>query len=222
VDEFRAHCQAVKDYFGAGLSLRRGVFLADANALTVPQARLLALVDAAQDVLAEDGQPRPLYSFVSAFDAQRKAPADWAALRARGLARVYIGLETGDDELLRFIKKPGDAAAAIDAVRDLKAGGVAVGVIVMVGLGGDRFAAQHVAHTLDTVGAMPLDADDMIYLSAYRPAPLTEYPADTAAAGITPLTPDAEKAQQQALQAALRAQFPQTRVAPYRVEGFAL
>ncbi|MBN1964577.1 MAG: radical SAM protein [Anaerolineae bacterium] len=221
-EEFRAHAEAVRDLFGAGLNLRRSLFLADANALTIPQPRLLALVEIAQDVFSEAGQPRPLYSFVSAFDAGRKSAQDWAALRAFGLTRVYIGLETGDDELLRFVDKPGTAADAIQAVRDLKTTRIGVGVIAMVGLGGDRFAAQHEAHTVAAIQSMPLDRADVIYLSAYRPAPLTPYPAKAADAGIAPLTPEQETAQQRAMQEALRASFPHTRVAPYHVEGFAL
>ncbi len=222
VDEFRAHCAAVRDFFGAGLSLRRGIFLADANALTVPQPRLLALIDVAQETFGEPGQPRPLFSFISAFDAGRKTPADWAALRQRGLRRVYIGLETGDDDLLRFVNKPGTVADAIQAVRDIKDGGVAVGVIAMVGLGGDRFAARHERHTVAAVRAMPLDGRDVIYLSVYRPAPLTEYPDQAEEAGIQPLTPEQEQAQQRSMTEALRASFPRTRVAPYPIEGFAL
>ncbi|NPV68491.1 MAG: radical SAM protein [Anaerolineae bacterium] len=222
-DEFRAHCRAVRDFFGAGLSLRRGVFLADANALTVPQPRLLTLLEIVQEVFGQPGQPPlPVFSFISAFDAQHKTVQDWMALRDRGLARVYIGLETGSDELLRFVRKPGRAADALAAVHDLKAAGLAVGVIAMVGLGGDRFAAQHVQETLAVIGAMPLDGRDVIYLSVYCSAPGTEYPTLAEQAGIRPLTPEEEAAQQQTLQTALRQRFPRTRVAPYYVEGFAL
>ncbi len=222
-EEFRRHCLAVRDFFGAGLSLRRGIFLADANALTVPQSRLLTFLEIVQEVFGQPGQPPlPVFSFISAFDARRKTASDWAALRARGLARVYIGLETGSDDLLRFVRKPGRAADALAAVQDIKDGGLAIGVIAMVGLGGDRFAAQHVEETLAVIGAMPLDGRDVIYLSVYRPAPGTEYPALAEQAGIRPLTPEEEAAQQQALQTALHRRFPQTRVAPYFVEGFAL
>ncbi len=222
-DEFRAHCRAVRDFFGAGLSLRRGVFLADANALTVPQPRLLTLMAIVQEVFGQPGQPPlPVFSFISAFDAQRKTVQDWTALREGGLARVYIGLETGSDELLRFVRKPGRASDALAAVRDLKAAGLAVGVIAMVGLGGDRFAAQHVQETLAVIGEMPLDGRDVIYLSVYRPAPGTEYPTLAEQAGIRPLTPEEEAVQQRTLQTALRQRFPHTRVAPYYVEGFAL
>jgi len=222
VEEFRAHCQAVRDFFGAGIGLRRGIFLADANALITPQERLLALVRTAQEVFGEPGRPRPLYSFVTAFDVERKSQDDWSALRALGLRRVYVGLESGDDELLRFVNKPGTAADAVQAVRDLKLAGVSVGVIAMIGLGGDRFAAQHTANTVAAIRAMPLDRTDVIYLSPYTPAPLTPYPAQAETAGIRSLTAQQIRAQTQAVRDALRAHFPQTRIAPYHVEGFAL
>ncbi len=222
VAEFRAHCLAVRDYFGAGLSIRRGIFLADANALTIPQARLVELIAVAQEVFGTPSAPRPLFSFISAFDARRKQRDDWRALRELGLQRVYIGLETGDDDLLRFVNKPGTAADAGQAVSDLKGAGISVGVIIMVGLGGGAFAEQHIANTVQTVSAMPLDRHDVIYLSAYRPAPGTEYPGQIAEAGILPLTPDEEKAQAAVMRRALRQRFPQTRVASYHVDGFAL
>lgn len=219
---FRAHCEGVRDFYGDGLSLRRGIFLADANALIIPQARLLALLEIAQSMFGLPDGPRPVFSFVSAFDAVRKSASDWAALRDLGLTRAYIGLETGDDDLLRFLNKPGTAQAAIDAVRDLRAEGVGVGVILMVGIGGDRFRERHRARSVEAVRAMGLGPGDLVYLSSYVPAPGTEYPAQAAEAGITPLTPDEVAAEQRALQAALRAALPGIPVAPYQVDGFAL
>ena len=53
---------------------------------------------------------------MDAFDVQRKTADEWAELAARGLRRVYIGMETGDDGLLRWLRKPGTAADVIDAV----------------------------------------------------------------------------------------------------------
>ena len=219
---FREHCHRVQDFYGEGLSLRRGIFLADANALIIPQARLRALLDVAQEIFGQHGQPRPIFSFVSAFDVLRKSPDDWAELRGLGLERAYIGLETGDDALLRFLNKPGTVQDAIEAVRALRAGGVAVGVIAMAGIGGDRFAADHVAHTLDAIRAMELGPGDLVYLSEYVPAPGTEYPAQIAAAGIRPLDAAEVAAQLRTLQVALRSELPGVKITPYHVDGFAL
>jgi len=221
-EAFRAHCEAVRDFYGAGISLRRGIFLADANALVTPQKRLVALLEVAQAIFGLPDGPRPIYSFVSAFDVERKSPADWAALHGLGVQRAYIGLETGDDELLRFLNKPGRAQDAIEAVRALRAGGVSAGVIVMAGIGGEQFAGAHMAHTLDAIRAMDLGPDDLVYLSEYVPAPGTEYPAQAEAAGIRPLSDHAIAAQLHVLQTRLRERMPGVRVAPYRVDGFAL
>jgi hypothetical protein len=221
-DSFREHCTQVREFFGAGLSLRRSIFLADANALVIAQARLRELLQVAQESFSLPDGPRPIYSFVSAFDVNRKSAAEWANLHALGLNRAYIGLETGDDDLLRFLNKPGTVRDAIESVRELRAGGVAVGVIVMAGIGGDRFADTHVQRSVEALRAMDLGPDDLVYLSNYVPVPGTEYPDQAATLGIRPLTAGETEAQLKAIQVMVRAIAPQTKVAPYRVEGFAL
>ncbi|NLE51464.1 MAG: radical SAM protein, partial [Chloroflexi bacterium] len=143
-------------------------------------------------------------------------------LHALGVQRAYIGLETGDDDLLRFLNKPGTAQDAIDAVCALRAGGISAGVIVMAGIGGEQFAGAHVTRTMDVIRAMNLGPGDLVYLSNYVPAPGTEYPAQAAAAGIRPLSDGEIAAQLQTIQARLREQLPGVKVAPYRVDGFAL
>jgi radical SAM superfamily enzyme YgiQ (UPF0313 family) len=221
-ESFRAHCEGVRDFFGAGLSLRRGIFLADANALVIPQARLLALFEIAQDYFALPGGPRPVFSFVSAFDVARKSAGEWADLHTLGLRRAYIGLETGDETLLRFLNKPGSVQDAVEAVAALRAGGVSVGVILMAGIGGDRFAADHVAHSVEAIRKMALGPDDQIYLSNYVSAPGTEYDDLAASAEIRALSAEETETQLKELQTQTRAVVTETKVAPYRVDGFAL
>lgn len=221
-DTFRAHCEAVRDFYGEGISLRRGIFLADANALIIPQARLRALLAIAQEIFALPDKPRPIYSFVSAFDVARKSAADWRELAELGLDRAYIGLETGDPALLRFLNKPGTVQDAIEAVHALREGGVSVGVIIMAGIGGDRFAADHVRRSVEAVTAMDLGPRDLVYLSSYVPAPNTEYQYQATVAGIQALSDAEIDTQLKTLQTALREAVPGVTVAPYKVSGFAL
>ena len=220
-EAFREHCARVRDFFGEALALRRGIFLADANALVLGMARLRAIFAIAQEYFRLPDGPRPAYSFVSAFDVGHKSAEEWAELHALGLQRAYIGLETGDDALLRFLNKPGSVQDAVDAVHELRAGGVAVGVILMAGIGGDRYAAEHVAHSVEAIRTMALGPRDQVYLSTYVPAPHTEYEALAEAAGIRALSEAEVREQLRALQSGVRAVAPQTPVAPYQVEGFA-
>ena len=152
------------------------------------------------DVIDAAGVRRPggIFSFIDAFDVGRKSVAEWAELAERGLRRVYIGMESGDDELLRFLRKPGTAADVIDAASTLKAAGVAVSVIVMVGVGGEKFAASHVEHTAAALRAMPLGSGDIVYFSPFFEQPGAEYGALARDAGIRSLSPE-EVAQQEAV-----------------------
>jgi len=162
VAEFRAHRDAVARSFGAGLSMRRGLFLGDADALVAPTDRLLAFAEAAR---ALPPAAQGIYCFGALFGEPGRGPSEWEALREAGLRRVYLGVETGNDELRGRLGKPGTARAAIDGIVALKGAGIAVGVILLVGAGGDAYAARHVADSVALVRAARLDADDFVYLS---------------------------------------------------------
>ncbi len=229
---FQAHVAAVLDFFGPGVSMRRGIFLADANALIIPQHRLLPLMTfihqtfsllpehlssrerrarMAQDPLAKTG----VYAFVDGLSAERKAVSDWEALRGLGLRRVYIGLESGHEPLLAWLHKPSTAAEMVDAVRRMKRAGLHVGVIVMLGVGGHRFDAGHVRDTAAALNAMPLDGDDIIYLSPFQPDPIAPYLSLARAEGVDLPTDAFMQAQRQRILARLT--LPPPPAGPKRV-----
>jgi hypothetical protein len=204
-EELRHHLRAVREYFGNGLATRRSVFLADANALVLSPPRILDVLEAVADALpcAVPGF-RGVYSFVDAFSGLPRAAADFRAMAARGLRRVYLGLETGCDALLRLLNKPSTTAEALGLARALKEGGVQLGVIVMVGIGGERFAASHLRETLAALERMPLGSGDLVYLSPLEASPDSPYRQREREAGIRPLG-DAEVAEQlRSLRADLR------------------
>jgi radical SAM superfamily enzyme YgiQ (UPF0313 family) len=186
-NELRQHIAKVKALLGDGLSLRRSIFLADANALVVPMNRLLPLLDVMQaeiDVEARGG----LYAFLDGFSGEKKSAADYAELKRRGLRRVYVGLESGSDSLLRFLKKPGTATQAIHAVQSMKAAGLAVGVIVLLGAGGHEYASDHVTATAHALNTMELDRGDIVYLSELVVSDAMPYAKQALDAGLTPLS----------------------------------
>ncbi len=220
-DEFRTHAEAVRDFLGAGLSLRRTIFLADANALVVPMPKLLPLLDAVHqvyDVAALGG----IYAFLDGFSGEKKSSADYAQLAERGLRRVYVGLESGNEALLKFLKKPGTPTDAVKAVKAMKAAGVAVGVIVLLGAGGHRYAGGHVADTINAINAMRLDQDDIIYFSELIESEGLAYARDAHRAGLKPLTHDERLAQGEAIRRGLTfsAQAGTPRISRYDIREF--
>lgn len=204
--ELAAHIAAVRAFFGPALSLRKSLFLADANALVAPINRLRTWLDVIAEAQILPGAG--IYSFMDAFDVHRKSAAEWAELAARGLRRVYIGLESGDDALLRWLRKPGAVADGVEAVRLLKSAGIAVSVILMTGIGGDRYAETHIYGTIAALNAMPLERGDIVYFSPFVDHPGSEYGRLASAAGVQPLTETAAAAQEAAIRHGLRPHDP--------------
>ena len=78
---------------------------------------------------------------------------------------MYIGLETGSNELLRWLCKPATAERMQRCVRALKEAHIAVGVIVLLGAGGRAFDAAHRRQTAEVLNELSLGAGDYIYFS---------------------------------------------------------
>ncbi|WP_457631755.1 radical SAM protein [Oceanithermus sp.] len=212
--ELREHALAVREFLGRQLLLRKGVFLADGNALALSRSRLLPIFEAVREVFPG----REIFSFVDLYTGERHDPADWGELRRLGLKRVYVGMETGLDELLAFLNKPGSARELIAFTRELKGAGVSVGLIVMVGVGGREYAARHAEATIDALAQMPLDADDLVYLSPFIEHPGSQYARDRREAGLTPMTLEEIEAELQRL--ALQVRALGTRAARYDIREF--
>jgi hypothetical protein len=218
-DELASHLAALRDYFGRALALRRSVFLGDANALCLAHDRLLPLVEA----VARERPGAPLFSFIDAWTGQRKSVAEWREYAALGLQRVYVGLETGDPGLLAWLGKPGSPQDASDLVGSLHEAGIAAGVIVLLGAGGERFAEAHVTATTEVLAAMGLGPDDLVYFSEFADDPRLDYGRRAAGAPDLEPLPAARNAElRQAILAGLRPRDPARppRSATYDVREF--
>jgi hypothetical protein len=218
-DQFHAHVEEVRRYLGASISLRsRGIFLGAANALAVPMATLVPFFETLVEEL--DAIPRGVCAFVDGFTGAKKSAADYRTLSHLGLRRVYIGLESGHDPLLAFVRKPGSVADAVETVHRIKDAGVQVGIIVMTGLGGDRFAAGHVAGTVAAVNQMQLGEGDLIYFSDLVEIAGTAYPRVAAREAVHPLSAEDRRAQREAIRTGLRFGGPGPRFATYDIREF--
>jgi len=226
--DFRLHMQQIKGLLGQAIGLRKSIFLGDANALVIPQRRLVDLLQVVHEEFSigarkpgDDYALKGIYSFLDIFGAERKTLDDYRELAAYGLKRIYIGLETGDDDLFALLNKPGAPLACVEAVQTIKQAGIAVGVIILAGAGGDRFAAQHVAQSVARIRAMDLDSEDIVYVSPLVVSGEDAYSQRLREQGGQPLTRDAVQQQVAALKAALRPTRTNCpKVSLYHIEEF--
>jgi radical SAM superfamily enzyme YgiQ (UPF0313 family) len=217
--ELRAHIAALRDYFGESIRLRHSVFLGDANALCLGHEALAPIFE----LLSTELAGRPFYSFVDAWTGRRKGVAQWRVYAEQGLKRVYVGLETGDPDLLAWLGKPGAPVGAVDLVGSLHEAGVAVGVIVLLGAGGLRYADAHTSRTAEVLEAMQLEENDLLYFSELVVVDGLEYGRRVkGAADLQPLSPEDCAAQRRTILDLLRIteHAAKARTATYDIREF--
>ena len=197
----RAHLEAIRDFLGEGIRLRRSVFVGDANMLTVPYSTLLDAFEQVGEVLGRRGA---FYGFTDVFGTRRHWADELEGLQRAGLRRLYVGLETGSDGLLKLLNKPGSAAEAVGAVRAIRRAGIGVGVIVLLGLGGHSRARAHAAETVKILNEMALGKGDMVYFSPLVAHAHGEYSRQVAQKGFWPMAAMAMREQRERMEAELR------------------
>jgi radical SAM superfamily enzyme YgiQ (UPF0313 family) len=78
-------------------------------------------------------------------------------LREAGLKRIHVGLESGDDETLRRVKKGTTASEQIDAGRMTREAGIELSEYVILGLGGAERSQAHALATAEAINAIEPD-----------------------------------------------------------------
>ena len=161
-DDLELHLTKVKFFFGEGINLRKSIFLADANALAVPQNRL---VKGLKLVNKQFPQFDNYYSFIDVFTGLKKTVDDFKQLKYQGIKRVYLGVESGNNELMLFLNKHQLNTDIIELTHNLKHGGINVGIIFLIGAGGGKYSKQHLSESIKLLKQLPLGNGDIIYLS---------------------------------------------------------
>ena len=161
------HLNDIQGFIGEGIHLRKSIFLGDANAVIMPQKQLLEVMDTIHGYFP---QLQNIYSFIDLYTGIKKDCDDFRALADSGLKRVYLGIETGNPDLLTIMNKPRLDNELYSLVASLKEGGVSVGVIFLAGIGGNTFAEKHVEDCVEVTKNLSLGQGDMVYVSEYYDA----------------------------------------------------
>jgi histone acetyltransferase (RNA polymerase elongator complex component) len=130
---------AVWMYYGTA-----ACFLQDADNLIMKTDDLVAVLTFLREKFPEI---RRVTTYSRSKTVSRKSLDSLKRIRKAGLNRIHIGLETGYDPLLKFMKKGVSAAVHIEAGQKLIAAGMEVSEYVMPGLGGQAMWREHAIET---------------------------------------------------------------------------
>ncbi|MDD3717829.1 MAG: radical SAM protein [Actinomycetota bacterium] len=130
------------------------IFLADGNTIAMNSDKLADIISYARHLFPEAER---VSSYGGARFLKGKPPEALRRLREAGLDIIYLGLESGDDEILAMMDKGVDSEGMIEAARRVKEAGIALSVYVLLGLGGEDLWRQHAENTARVLNAMRPD-----------------------------------------------------------------
>jgi radical SAM superfamily enzyme YgiQ (UPF0313 family) len=120
------------------------IFLADGDALVLNNETLLTILGRIK-VLFPECERVSVYG--SPQDVLRKTPMELEELREAGVGMIYIGAESGSDEVLKAIKKGATAAEITDAIIKIEAAGIPASVTFISGIAGAEGWQEHAVAT---------------------------------------------------------------------------
>lgn len=130
------------------------VFLADGDALCIPQKRLVEILQSVNEALPSVER---IGIYANAKNILRKSVEDLKALRALKLGILYLGVETGDSELLGKICKGATYEQLVEAAQRVKSAGITLSVTVLLGIGGIADSEKHARATAKILTDMDPD-----------------------------------------------------------------
>lgn len=120
------------------------LFLCDGDALIIPQPRLVEIL-----LMIKRHLPslERIGSYANAKSVLRKSVEDLKKLKELGLKIIYLGVETGNAELLKKIDKGATYEQLVEAAHRIKDAGIELSATVILGIGGIEKSIEHAMDT---------------------------------------------------------------------------
>jgi len=122
----------------------RRVFLENGDALIAPQHLLVAVLNHLNERFPHLDRTG---TYASPQSALLKSLDELRELNRLGLKIAYLGVETGDEELLKKVNKGANYDQLVEAGKKLKQAGITTSVTVILGLGGVEGSQKHALAT---------------------------------------------------------------------------
>lgn len=116
------------------------IFLADGNAFVLSSSILKPILE---EINRQFGRIQRISSYALPKDILSKTDVELRHLRELGLKLLYVGIETGDDELLGLINKGETFDSTVEGILKAHSAGIETSIMILNGLGGKKYSNQH-------------------------------------------------------------------------------
>jgi radical SAM superfamily enzyme YgiQ (UPF0313 family) len=130
------------------------VFLCDGDALIIPQERLRGIL---VKIKANIRGLQRIGVYANAKSILRKSVPDLVELKTAGLGIIYLGIESGNDDVLKNVRKGSDRAKILEAGRRVKKAGIILSATVLLGIAGIEKSREHALDTAKLLTEMDPD-----------------------------------------------------------------
>lgn len=149
----------------------RRIFLADGDALVMKTEELLEILSYARENFPSLER---ISSYGTPGDILRKTKEELTRLRKAGLELIYMGAESGCQQVLRSINKGASREEIIAAGKKLKACGMEASVTLISGLGGRKLLKEHAVDSASLISEINPRYVGFLTLMLDEDAPIME------------------------------------------------
>jgi radical SAM superfamily enzyme YgiQ (UPF0313 family) len=147
------------------------IFLADGDAIVVDTLLLIEILD---QLYEKFPRLKRVGIYGGPKDILAKSPEELAELKAHGLTMVYLGVESGNEEILASVCKGVTAEQMIAAGQRVKTSGLMLSCTVIIGLGGKALSSEHALDTARVISSIGPQFLGALTLMVEPLAPLTK------------------------------------------------
>ena len=147
------------------------VFLMDGDALIIPQKRLMWILERIQEHLP---WVKRVGAYANTKSISMKSLEELVDLRDMGLGILYLGVESGDDEVRKRVFKGSSAQHCLEMGRRVKEAGIQLAVLVLLGIGEKERSMEHARATGEILSDIDPDFASALTLILIPGTPLYE------------------------------------------------
>jgi radical SAM superfamily enzyme YgiQ (UPF0313 family) len=157
-DEIKAE---IRTAAGMNLGVKK-VFLADGDAMVLSATKLLPILS---EINSQLKGIRRISAYAKPKDLASKSLEELKALKAAGLELVYVGVESGDDEVLKHVNKGETFESTKEGLLKAKKAGIKLSLMILNGLGGKELSRQHAENSAKLLNVVQPEFASVLVLS---------------------------------------------------------
>jgi radical SAM superfamily enzyme YgiQ (UPF0313 family) len=140
----------------------RRIFLADGNPMVLSSKKLMRIFLAIKNSFPKAGR---ISTYALPGDIRMKTTVELTELKNAGLKTLYVGIESGDDEVLKMNHKSETFDSTVEGLLKAKEAGMKLSLMILNGLGGLNYSRQHAENTARMVNIIQPELLSSLVLS---------------------------------------------------------